>query len=106
MDAGSKIRQHSGVDGSHIVSVFAQRVTPKVEPKYPGGVQPAPGDMQAIAWLQLAADQGIMDAKAVLDREEAKITPEQTAWAKSLKPKLLQQLRQGRLDKGITLILS
>ena len=44
--------------------------------------------IEAIAWLQLAADQGWKDAQTVLESEYAKFGPSQFNWIKDLKNQL------------------
>jgi TonB family protein len=54
--------------------------------KAPG--RPERDYIQAIAWLQLAAEQGVPEAKDIVSRETALLTPEQTIWVKTLKDQL------------------
>jgi TPR repeat protein len=48
--------------------------------------------LQAIAWLKLAADQNIIQAKRLMDEELPKLTPEQVAWIDKLKVQLVHKL--------------
>ena len=47
--------------------------------------------IQAVAWFQLAGDQGITEAKEIALMEVAKFTPAQTNWLTTLKPQLVQK---------------
>jgi TPR repeat protein len=47
--------------------------------------------IQAIAWLQLAADQGLKEASAIVDVEVPKLTKEQIGWVNNLKNQLIQK---------------
>jgi TPR repeat protein len=47
--------------------------------------------LQAIAWLKLAADQNIIQAKRLLDEELPKLTPEQVAWIDKMKVQLVHK---------------
>ena len=48
--------------------------------------------VQALAWLELAAERGSSEAKGMLDNEHSNATPERVKWVGSLKAQLL--LRQ------------
>jgi len=48
----------------------------------------------AIAWLQLAAEQGVQEAKDALVKEGSQLTPSQTTWVKTLKARLGPQSTQ------------
>jgi TPR repeat protein len=56
-----------------------------------GSEGPARDPVQAVAWLQLAADQGVSEAGDLLSTEAPKLTAEQTAWVTTLKPQLLRK---------------
>ena len=45
--------------------------------------------IQAVAWLQLAADQGQEEARMLIEKEDARLTLEQSNWVKRLKPQLV-----------------
>lgn len=47
--------------------------------------------VQAVAWLQLAQEQGVDDAKTIAVSETAKLTTEQTKWLNSIKRQLVQR---------------
>lgn len=47
--------------------------------------------VQAVAWFQLAADQGLQDAKNVVANETAKLTASQSNWVNSLKVQLVRK---------------
>ena len=47
--------------------------------------------VQAVAWMQLAAEQGIPAAREIASREAAKLTPAQTGWVTTLKTQLLRK---------------
>jgi TonB family protein len=47
--------------------------------------------VQAVAWMQLAAEQGIAAAREIASRETAKLTPAQTGWVITLKGQLLRK---------------
>jgi TonB family protein len=47
--------------------------------------------IQAVAWFQLAGDQGITEAKEIALMELAKFTPAQTNWLTTLKAQLVQK---------------
>jgi TPR repeat protein len=47
--------------------------------------------IQAVAWFQLAGDQGITEAKETALMEAAKFTPAQTNWLTTLKAQLVQK---------------
>ena len=47
--------------------------------------------VQAVAWMQLAAEQGIPAAREIASRETAKLTPAQTGWVTTLKGQLLRK---------------
>ena len=47
--------------------------------------------VQAIAWLQLAGQGGISEAREIGSAEAAKLTPAQTAWMTSLKTQLVHK---------------
>jgi hypothetical protein len=53
--------------------------------------RPERGYIQAVAWFQLAGDQGITEAKELSLTEVAKFTPAQTNWLTTLKAKLVQK---------------
>lgn len=44
--------------------------------------------LQAIAWLELAADRGDIQARLLLDPERAKLTDDQTAWIEKVKEQI------------------
>jgi TPR repeat protein len=44
--------------------------------------------IQAIAWLQLASDQGFSQARDLLENEQPRLTAARVEWAKKLKPQL------------------
>jgi TonB family protein len=46
--------------------------------------------LQAIAWLELAADSGSMQAKKMLEPERETLTPKQISWVSKLKQQLLE----------------
>lgn len=55
-----------------------------------GSSDPPQGDyMQALAWLQLAADAGAQEARALLDREQPKLSRKQLSSVTDLKRQLL-----------------
>ena len=47
--------------------------------------------VQAVAWLQLAADQGKEDARALAEKETPQLTTKQSNWLKQLKPQLVHK---------------
>jgi TonB family protein len=47
--------------------------------------------VQAVAWLQLAGEAGVPDAKDIASRESIKLTPQQTLWMSSLKAQLVHK---------------
>lgn len=47
--------------------------------------------IQAVAWMQLAAEQGIPAAREVASRETAKLTVAETGWVTTLKAQLLRK---------------
>jgi TPR repeat protein len=47
--------------------------------------------VQAVAWFQLAAEHGILEAKDIASQEAAKLTPAQTVWMASLKAQLVRK---------------
>jgi hypothetical protein len=47
--------------------------------------------VQAVAWLQLASEQGIAVATDIASKETAKMTPAQTTWMTSLKAQLVRK---------------
>jgi hypothetical protein len=47
--------------------------------------------VQAIAWLQLAAENGVLEARGILDGESPQLTVAQSEWAASLKKSLLRK---------------
>ncbi|MDP8980527.1 MAG: TonB family protein [Acidobacteriota bacterium] len=47
--------------------------------------------LQAIAWLKLAADQNMIQARELMDKELPKLTPEQVAWVDKLKVQLVHK---------------
>lgn len=47
--------------------------------------------IQAVAWFQLAGEQGIAEGKEIASREVAAMTPEQTRWMNSLKAQLVRK---------------
>jgi TPR repeat protein len=47
--------------------------------------------VQAVAWLQLAAEHGLAEASEIASREAAKLTPTQTAWMTTLKAQLIRK---------------
>jgi TonB family protein len=53
--------------------------------------RPERDTVQAVAWLQLAAEQGIPEAKKLAEREGATLTPQQTTWVATLKAQLPQK---------------
>lgn len=44
---------------------------------------------QSLAWLELAADHGIVEAKNIVQTETPKLTEQQTAWVKKLKSQMV-----------------
>jgi TonB family protein len=48
--------------------------------------------VQAIAWLELASDKGVEEAKQALQQEAARLTPAQTLQANELKTRLVHKL--------------
>lgn len=50
--------------------------------------RPERDTVQAVAWLQLAAEQGVAEAKDLAAREAAALTPQQTTWVTALKDRL------------------
>jgi TonB family protein len=51
--------------------------------------RPERDSMQAVAWLQLAAEQGVSEAKNLASTEAPKLTAEQAAWVATLKAQLV-----------------
>lgn len=47
--------------------------------------------IQAVAWLQLAADQGQPEARNLIDTEAPQLNPEQNNWVKKLKAQLVHK---------------
>jgi TonB family protein len=47
--------------------------------------------VQAVAWLQLACEQGLSEATDIASKETAKLTPAQTDWMNQLKPQLVRR---------------
>jgi TonB family protein len=47
--------------------------------------------IQAVAWLELAAEHGVPEAKDLSSTEAAKLTPQQTAWVTTLKTQLVRK---------------
>ena len=47
--------------------------------------------VQAVAWFQLAAEQGSAEAQDIASRETANLTSEQSKWTKTLKEQLLRK---------------
>jgi TPR repeat protein len=47
--------------------------------------------VQAVAWFQLAGEQGIPEARDIASRESAKLTPAQTGWMTTLKAQLVRK---------------
>lgn len=47
--------------------------------------------LQAIAWLELAAEDRNDEARLLLDQEHAALTPQQVSWVKKLKTQLVQR---------------
>jgi TPR repeat protein len=47
--------------------------------------------IEAIAWLELAGEQGHAEARRIADAETAKLTPEQLDWIQKLKPQLVHK---------------
>ncbi|HYL73050.1 MAG TPA: TonB family protein [Bryobacteraceae bacterium] len=47
--------------------------------------------VQAVAWLQLASEQGIPEARDIASKEAAKLTPSQTNWMTTLKTQLVRK---------------
>jgi len=47
--------------------------------------------LQAIAWLELAAEDRNDEARLILDQEQLSLTPEQASWVKKLKTQLVQR---------------
>jgi TPR repeat protein len=45
----------------------------------------------AVAWMQLAAEQGIPAAREIASRETAKLTPAEAGWVTTLKAQLLRK---------------
>lgn len=48
--------------------------------------------LQAVAWLDLAADEGLTEAQSLREAESARLSPEQMEWVRRLK----EQLARGR----------
>jgi TonB family protein len=46
---------------------------------------------QAIAWLELASEHGLQDAKDIVSKEAARLTPEQVQWVNALKKQLVHK---------------
>jgi TPR repeat protein len=47
--------------------------------------------VQAVAWLQLASERGLADAREPAAKETAALTPSQSDWVKTLKAQLLRK---------------
>jgi TonB family protein len=47
--------------------------------------------VQAVAWMQLAAEQGMPAAREIASRETAKLTPAEAGWVTTLKTQLLRK---------------
>ena len=47
--------------------------------------------IEAVAWMQLAADQGLAEAKEIASKETASLSPAQAEWVKSLKVQLVRR---------------
>jgi hypothetical protein len=47
--------------------------------------------LQAIAWLQLAAEDRNDEARLILDQQRTPLSPQQISWVKKLKSQLVQQ---------------
>lgn len=47
--------------------------------------------VQAVAWFQLAGEQGIKEARDIASRESAKLTPAQASWVAALKAQLVRK---------------
>ncbi len=47
--------------------------------------------LQAIAWLEIAAEERNDEAKLILDREHATLSPKQVSWVNKLKTQLVQK---------------
>ena len=47
--------------------------------------------LQAIAWLELAAEDRNDEARLILDQEHAALTPKQVSWVNKLKTQLVQR---------------
>lgn len=47
--------------------------------------------VQAVAWFQLAAEQGMADAKDIATTESARLTAAQATWVKALKVQLVRK---------------
>jgi TonB family protein len=47
--------------------------------------------VQAVAWFQLASDQGLAEAKDIAATESARLTAAQGSWVKGLKPQLVRK---------------
>lgn len=46
--------------------------------------------LQAVAWFQLAADQGFATGQRIVDQEKPKLSPDQLKWVQSLTKQLVQ----------------
>jgi len=58
---------------------------------YDAQVRPERDYLQAIALLQLAAEQGLAEAKQLASAEAPKLTPEQNAWVSTLKRQIVRK---------------
>ena len=58
---------------------------------YDAPVRPERDYLQAIALLQLAAEQGLAEAKQLASGEAPKLTPEQSAWVATLKRQIVRK---------------
>ena len=47
--------------------------------------------LQAIAWLELAAEDRNEEARLILDQEHTELTPKQISWVNKLKSQLIQR---------------
>ncbi|HWR54472.1 MAG TPA: TonB family protein [Bryobacteraceae bacterium] len=47
--------------------------------------------VQAVAWFQLAGEQGLQEANSIASREAANLTPAQISWVKTLKAQLVRK---------------
>jgi TonB family protein len=47
--------------------------------------------LQGVAWALLAADRGVREARAIVEAEAPKLTPEQVEWARKLRSQLLRR---------------